>query len=256
MLLVLHAALAAPPACPEVVPVPTWVREVDQAEHAFAERDEARFDTAMTSLGDDLPCLAGIVEPSVAARYHRLVGLRLYARGDTDGASLAFAAARAADPFGALPSDLIPAGHEARELATHASTPGAVQRVPLPVRGLLYFDGKSARERPVDRPTLVQVDVAGALSASRYLAPGDTMPTYTARSAYPVAHGVLAGLAGALVVGGGVCLGVALDTAATLDGAAGEEPTEIQQRANALFLASATAGALGAAALTVTLVRW
>ena len=125
MVLVVALALAAP-ACPQVVPLPAWTTQVGQAEAAFAARDEAAFDAAMTHLADDLSCLDAVLEPALAGRYHRLIGLRLYARGDQEGARLAFAAARTVDPFGALPSELLPAGHEARELSVTASTPGTL----------------------------------------------------------------------------------------------------------------------------------
>lgn len=260
MLLLLHTAFAAP-ACPEVVPLPAWTVELGQAEAAFAARDEAVFDEAMTQLADDLVCLDAVVEPALAGRYHRLVGLRLYARGDQEGARLAFAAARAVDPFGALPSELLPAGHEARELSVTAATPGAVEPVRPPVRGALFFDGKPSHDRPVDRPTVLQVQVGGGLETSRYLAPGDTMPAYPQATAHPVAHWILAGVAGAFAVGGGVCYGLALDAATTLDGplpadTTREDVVALQQRANTLVVASAGAGVLGAAALSVTLVRW
>ena len=258
------AAMGADPAsaCPSAVAPDAWSATVSRAEASFAARDEPGFDAAMSAAAADVPCLGAVVPPALAARYHRLVGLRLYARGDLAGATLAFAAARAVDPFGALPSALLPPGHEARALSASAATPGVVQSAAPVAAGNLYFDGGRTLDRPVDRPTLAQVEVHGRVSASGYLAPEDPLPVYPAASRHPTAHWVTGAAGVVLAAVSAVCYGLALADADTLEGPlpagqyAREDVVALQSHANGLVVASGAAGALGVAAFAVTVARW
>ena len=81
--------------CPKPVAPADWGAHLDAAERAFSSLDEVSFDRTMEEAGLDLACLSAPLSPAQAARYHRLVGLRLYVRDDEASASLAFAAARA-----------------------------------------------------------------------------------------------------------------------------------------------------------------
>lgn len=257
LLLGVIAAAAGERACAPV-PVPDWTASVTTAEAAFADRDEPAFDAAMTRLGDVLPCLDAVVSSPLAGRYHRLVALRLYARGDQEGARLAFAAARAVDPFGAIPSALLPAGHAARALAAEASTPGATALVRTQ-RASWHFDGVATDDRPLDRPTVAQLERAGGIATSRYLAPGDPLPAAGPR--HPVAHRVASGVGAGLLVGALGFYGAGLRTAAVFEGpqpagATRDDLVGLQRRANRFVAVSAGLGAAGIGVCAVAAVPW
>lgn len=264
LVILVGAASAAESGQPCAAPASeeAWATTVARAETAFAARNEPSFDAAMSAAAADVPCLGAVISPALAARYHRLVGLRLYARGDAAGATLAFAAARAVDPFGALPSALLPLGHEARTLSTTASTAGETVHSTPVSRGELYFDGARTLERPADRPTLAQVEVRGQLFASQYLAPDDPLPAYPAANRHPTAHWVTGGAGVLLAAASAVCYGLALADADTLEGPlpAGQyaraDVVALQSRANGLVVAAGATGALGVAAFAVTVARW
>ncbi len=82
------------------------------AEAAYVALDVDAFRAAAEEARLLLPCLGGALAPSVAARVHRVEGLRLYAGGDEAGARLSMAAARrhmpalrhAAERLAALPA--------------------------------------------------------------------------------------------------------------------------------------------------------
>lgn len=169
-------AAAAEPDCGAPVEPRDWSATLGAAEVAFVELDQAGFDAALAQASRDLGCLRAPVSPEVAARYHRLVGLDEFVRRDEERARLAFAAARAVDPLGALPAALLPPGHVARALSESASTAGAVTELWLPHGRTYWFDGVAGTARPADRDTLLQVEIEGVLTHSLYLTPDDPLP--------------------------------------------------------------------------------
>lgn len=248
--------------CPKPVAPADWAAHLDAAERAFSSLDEVSFDRTMEEAGLDLACLSAPLSPEQAARYHRLVGLRLYVRDDEASASLAFAAARAVEPMGVLPSALLPPGHEARQLADRARTAGEVESVLAPKDGALWFDGTQGTERPIDRPTIVQLQLADELAVSRYLAPGDALPPYSpALLASPrvkrrIALGVGLGLGVSSAVLYGVAAGSAARLEGPLDGYSREDATALARRTNGLVAASAVSGALGGVSVGLAVLRW
>lgn len=262
LLLLPSLGFALAPACTKAVALDAWTASLDEAERAFAALDEATFDASMEEAAQGLSCLDGPVLPPLAARYHRLVGLRLYVRHDEAGALLALASARAVDPFGAFPSALLPPGHEARAMAGQASTPGARQRAPRIRDGALLFDGTISRARPADRPTLMQIQVEDAIWSSRYLAPSDPL-TVPAELRVGPSKAAWVGLGSGVAFGatGAALYGVASVRAAQLNAAppddlslAGAE--SLRSSTNGLVLASGVSAALSGACLAVALVRW
>ncbi len=169
-------ASSADDGCAAPVAAEAWAGALEQAEAAFIDLDRGSFAERMRGLEAALPCLDFATPPPVAARYHRLVGLEQFVLRDEERARLAFAAARATDPLGALPAELLPAGHVARALSESASTPGETQ--PLWTRDgvQLYLDGQPGDLRPADRNTLLQVERYGQITASVYLRPEDRLP--------------------------------------------------------------------------------
>ena len=169
-------AAAAESVCAARIDPSAWITTLTQAESAFAELNQAGFETLLAAASQDLRCLSAPVSPEVAARYHRLIGLDEFVRRDEERARLAFAAARAVDPLGALPSALLPPGHVARALSESASSPGAVTELWLPHEHTFWFDGVAGTARPADRDTLLQVEAEGALTISAHLTPSDPLP--------------------------------------------------------------------------------
>lgn len=167
-------------ACAETVPMARLLSQIEAAEQRYASLEAAAFVDAVDLVVLDLPCVEEIVPPPVAARYHVLMGLRWYVQGDEAQSRASFAAARSADPALAVSPSLVPEGHELRGWLQTARADATVP-VPKPISGALLFDGKPTTERPMERPSILQVaDGAEQVSVTCYLLPGDALPTYPA----------------------------------------------------------------------------
>ncbi len=176
-------------ACSAVVPVATFEAGLSRAEVAFGNLDVAGFDAAMDEAMLDVGCIDAVVPPRVAARIHRLQGLRFYAARDERRALASFAASRALDPAWDWPETMLPRGHAARALWAQATTvPPARVAVPAPTGGVLVFDGTKGLERPTAWATVAQlVGEDFQLQTSVYLLPDALMFAYPseARPARP-----------------------------------------------------------------------
>jgi hypothetical protein len=206
-------ALALPAAqaqdCAEATTSAQLDDTLNAAEAAWTKADEAGFLLRMEEAVLLLPCVAEPLEPSMAARYHRDLGLWLFASQQPDMAQAAFAAARRVEPEASLPAELAPEGHPVRKLFD-ASTPGdASQDAPRPATGQVLFDG-STGDRPVLESTIFQLEADGAASLTRYLRPDAALPEYPIWVAPPetgpqgwhfaVGAGVLAAASGGMML--------------------------------------------------------
>lgn len=200
-------AFAAPEGCEVAVSPEAWATTLRRVEAAFSALDPLAFQAEMDVAARALRCLDAPVTPEVAARYHRLVGLSEFVRRDEERARLAFAAARAVDPLGGLPTAVLPAGHTARALSESASTPGEVVSLWVRRSRHVYIDGTPSLERPADRDALIQVEEGGQIVWNDHLMPDDPLPrevrSRAARRAAigaVVAVGAAGGAAATLVV--------------------------------------------------------
>jgi hypothetical protein len=170
-------------ACLSASAVAELEERLASAEKAYIDLDAAGFGRALDDARLLLPCLGDVASPAIAAHYHRLEGVRLYAAGQQDQALAAMRAARVLDPGYRFPDELLPPDHALRQ-AFEALDPseGRTDRPPQPRDGELAFDGTRTPRRPLDRATLVQlVDPAGSVSQTAWLAPGAPLPAYRAR---------------------------------------------------------------------------
>jgi hypothetical protein len=231
---------------------------LDSAQLAFRLMDRAAFATATDEVRRGLECLAEPVTPTLAARIHRVTGLREFVAGNDAAARLAFAAARAIDPSYSFPESIVPAGHPVHALyASATEVSAAVSAAPTPAQGHLEFDGTATPNRPGERPTLALL-VGGekVVSASAYLWPGDPLFPYAVASSTTASRAgkgkgpswplAIAAAASGLAAGGAYAW--AAESRAEFDDMAtpDAELSGLRDQTNALQL---TAWALGAASL-------
>ncbi len=174
-------ALAVPTAqaaeCAEAA-TPAQLRDtLKAAEAAWKKADEDGFLLKMEEAVLQLPCVAAPLEPALAARYHRDLGLWLFASQQRERAEDAFAAARRIDPQAPLPEALVPAGHPVRKLFDGSKPDATTAPVPVPAAGQALFDG-SPGERPTATNTIFQIEADGATSITTYLLPDTALPSY------------------------------------------------------------------------------
>jgi hypothetical protein len=159
------------------------VERLTVAETAYADLDADQFGRALDDATLLLPCLAEVPSPALAARVHRLTGLRHYAAGENELALASMSAARVLDPTYRFPDETLPADHALR--VAYEALPaeeGDAVRPPQPIEGLFVFDGVEQPRRPVDRSTLFQlVEEGGTVETTRMLDPGEDLPAYRAR---------------------------------------------------------------------------
>lgn len=249
------------------------------AETAFEKRDKPGVIAADDKAREALPCLNDAVTPGVAARYHRVDGLRSFLLQDEGGAIRSFAAARSIEPAFVLPSTLLPTAHPARVLYDMAPVTVA-SFAPLPeVSGTLRLDGRDLTARPTDRPVIYQLfDETGAVVTTFCLQATDPLPPLPAPKIVatapapaplppaPVAKKgpnvpLLVGAAGGLVVSGvlyGIAAGVRGEYDATEPTAANAGALEDLYGTNhGLVIGSAAAAGVSVAlAATALVVRF
>jgi len=171
------AASALASDCPAPVAPSELGVVLDAAETGFASLAADVFADRLDEAALLLPCLDGVVAPSLAARWHGLLGLRLYTAGRAGDARASFASARAADPGWGLSEALVPAGHDVRSLVGDPSAAVGDAMDP-PAAGQLFVDGAESEVRPADRPAVVQWLDAGTIGFTSYSWPGDALPPY------------------------------------------------------------------------------
>jgi hypothetical protein len=181
MILLVAHALAA---CPE--PALALVAALEEAELAWRALDTAALRAADDRARGMAGCLAEPVRPSVAARMHRIEGLRAYADKDMVRAAQAFAAARRVEPGSDIVSDIVPEGHPLRALAGGSSADsGALAPMDSPATGHLEVDGRASESRPLASPALILLVDRGQVLASAYTWPTEAVFPYPVRSAEP-----------------------------------------------------------------------
>lgn len=240
-------------ACTAAVDTNTIDARLHEAEERFAALDSESFLGELERITLDLPCLDGPLRPGTAARYHQLVGLRLFALGRREDARHAFAAARELDPLLSL-QNLLPPGHAAIELANEP-LPEAQTTLVHPLRGgTLYFDGSATLNRPQHRATLLQLDSEGSAPAS-WLLPGTPLPPYRHRAHPGRARRTALWTVGVLSLATGGTL--AALAATTSDQVRNDTPADwtrqdvldAQDKANSLALGSGIAAGVGVLAI-------
>lgn len=167
-------------ACPDRATLNELNRDMERAENAYQNLDLDGFNSSSDALRTDLSCLGEPMTRVVAARIHRIEGLRGHLDGDRRAASQSFAAARSLDPDYSFPEDMVPEGSPELELYTAMDISlGATQKVDPMIDGYVLFDGRVGDARPTDWATVVQViNEDGEVNVNSYLRPGQPMPSY------------------------------------------------------------------------------
>ncbi len=165
---------------------------MDEAEAQFGV-DAERFRQATDGTVAGAECLAEVVTPSIAARLHRIVGLRAYVDQDNEAAARAFAASRRLEPAYVLPLAMAPEGHPLRGAYQQIDVGStATTRLPTSPEARWLADGRLDGVRVAEWPTLLQrVDAAGRVLDGDYARGGPlhaTLPVTTA----PVAAATVA----------------------------------------------------------------
>lgn len=175
--------------------------QLDRGETSFVNLDEQGFDEALHEANLVTRCLSQAITPRLATRLHWMNGLQLYLQQDPQRAAFALAAARSGAAHYTLSADVLPKGHELWSLYNDQTTTPQRQPQPEPKEGALLFDGVVSIERPLDRATVVQLELPdGSIKVTRYVLPGEGLPDYGARVASPELAASVAGGQGA---GGG-----------------------------------------------------
>ncbi|MCB9686390.1 MAG: hypothetical protein H6738_14955 [Alphaproteobacteria bacterium] len=194
------SALALASECP-----PAHADELEQtlgrAERAYADLDEETFLHELDELAVRTPCLAEPLSPTLVARYHRAIALRLYGTSP-DRALASVGASRAADPTLTLP--WVAPDHPLG-LAWAAAPDPATDRLPRPRHGVLWLDGEAVRARPESRAALVQWFPEGGEPTSSLVFPDDPFPSYTHVS--PLRQGLAVGAVGSFALAAGAWAG-------------------------------------------------
>lgn len=234
---------------------------LDAAEQAYVSLDVPEFERAMTEVDFVVPCLEAPVDPTTAARLHRMRGLGRFAAGDRQGAEQSLRAARALEPQYEFPEAVLPKGFELRDLyeGIPAGAP-ATQRLPRAARGAItWFDGMATRERPVSVPALWQLVDGQDVKQTVYLEPTEPLPWYPGANKDQVPWLVGAGVTAAAA--GGVYAAAASLALPVKEPGAGQVFTTDEQvlarqtTTNALVVTSVALGTAAVGELVVGLLK-
>jgi hypothetical protein len=150
---------------------------VEAAEEAILLLDIPAFVGVSDELRGNVACVEDPLPADLVARLHRIEGFRRWGDRDPDAAR-AFAAARAADPDWVVPVELAPEGSPLRRDIFAIEPDSRGRRVPAPAEGVLWVDGRPSRERPQDRPAVVQLVDGSFARWTVYREPDEPLPTY------------------------------------------------------------------------------
>ncbi|MCB9670504.1 MAG: hypothetical protein H6734_13585 [Alphaproteobacteria bacterium] len=202
-----------------------------EAEVAFESMQAEPFEVAARAATDAVSCLGETVQPAVAARFFRVLGLRGFLSRDREDTVAAFRAQQRIAPELGLPGDIVE-GHPLMGLfAVAAETPERPEVAMLPRPGVvLWVDGVQSTTRPPDVPSVIQaVDAqSGAVIRSTvvqagapYVTPEPLAPPPEApRPPRKAGRGVSLALgtaAGVSAVGAGVLFGLGRASLARYD---------------------------------------
>jgi len=181
MLLLLHAAPAGAE-CEQPLTLFELETVVSDAEQAMGRSAEL-FEAASTYGKNMLPCLDDVVAPHLAARLHRVLGLRAFVAGDQDQARSAFAASHRIEPSFAFPDTVFSASHPISRLyAEAAALPAETEPAQWQQGTVAWLDGARLEQRPITSATLLQQTTEwGAMLSTHYLWPGDIVQTVPAQ---------------------------------------------------------------------------
>ena len=180
LLLCFMTSVAPAAPCPEIADSILLSQHLQLAEKAYIGLDVPTFTRSMDEAALLLPCLSDLIEPSLAAWYHRVLGIRLFVGRETEVDVESLAAARGLRPDYTFPSELVPEGHPIRTRYDEVN-PQSFREVPagIPTEVTLVFDGTKAVKRPYERASIVQiVSPGGDVLSTSYLFSNDPMPPF------------------------------------------------------------------------------
>jgi len=241
--------------CPQTRTTADLRASLEKAQSSFSDLDVAGFAAAVDNAKVELPCLTDTLPRSLAAEFHRFVGLRAFVDQDPVTSTTSFAAARSIEPAYRFPESFIPAGNPVmQDYDAIDISVGTFTDIAQPNAGSLRFDGREALQRPDGWPTTVQlVSDEGSVTWTAYLQPGEILPTYDARALpknKPEGSGpnmaMLGGGAGSLVLSG-VFVGLAAGARSNFADVTTpyENVDDLARKANTMSTASVITGVLG-----------
>jgi hypothetical protein len=145
--------------CPEVVAAGKVSARLDEAVLSFAVLDQEAFERAADEAQALATCVAGPLDPSLAAALHRVRGMRYLLLGDAEKAGTSFVAAAHLDPAYVLPATVAPEGGPLAESMAAARTTAPPPTFPLDLADGLsaWVDGHAGAPRPTIGPYWLQV---------------------------------------------------------------------------------------------------
>ncbi|MCB9671796.1 MAG: hypothetical protein H6734_20130 [Alphaproteobacteria bacterium] len=243
-----------------------------QAQEAFAALDAEAFATHRDALYAAVPCAGEPLSSATLSGFYLVRALDGFLRRAPEDIRANVAALAEVEPT-PPPARVTPRGHpvrEAWELAREAG-PGPRVGLPVPEGARLRIDGADVLERPVERPTVVQlVQLGGRVGWTRALQPGEAVPAYPeapeeTREAYETATIVferrrrpveLPVLAGAMLAGAIGTYAASTATHERFQTAPASDLQSIRATNNALVVASAGLASAGLGLGVWTVVTW
>jgi len=174
--------------CEEPAKTTELLEILERAEWAYGGAELDVFNASSDLMLERLPCVDEEVPRNIAARIHRLQGLRGFVVRDPDLSTRAFAAARSIEPGYRFPETIVPQGNPV--LADYEAIPvesGLLVPALAPKDGYLLFDGRPGTQRPGSWPSLLQiVDEKGQISLTVYLRRSEALPEYKQARVQPI----------------------------------------------------------------------
>jgi hypothetical protein len=179
LLLLLGAAGGAEASadCPFPVPAAIFETQLSEVEDALDNRNLQQMSQRLSELDKAVPCLVQPLTPAQAGRYHLIHGVNRWIAKENTPAKLHFSSAKAAAPELGISTEVFPAAHQIHKTFSIAPQLDDAETAPQPA-GALYFDGTETLERPLYRPTILQVAEGGKVSLTLLLEAGSPLPDY------------------------------------------------------------------------------
>ena len=253
-------AAAADEATPAEAVSPAELGELLEQSETAARSGDPAFAAHVDAVLEAIPGLNQTVSPALAARVHRVVGIRAFSEQGVGAALPSFLAARRLEPDQALLPGVELQGTELGTAYQSIDPSRAVvQPLSVPAELQAWVDGRPTPERVQDAPAVVQLTRAQALVASHYLAPGAPLPLPPASPEPPRARRAWAWTAGGLGIAAAALAGGAAAVHARFDAlpsgpASAAEASRLQSTNQGLAIGALASLGLAVGAGAVALV--
>jgi len=162
--------------CSQFYSINEFNETLDSMSYSFANRDIERLTGYITQSQEQINCLNELTSPTLSVRYHTLRGLYSWIIQDNEAAISSFSVVKQIEPEASISPLLFPEDHDIHNFFADVN-PAEMELLRVaPHTEILFFDGREMIYRPLNAPTIFQIQQDNKIVFSSYLTAQDELP--------------------------------------------------------------------------------